>query len=173
MPSTTSSAATQQQQRPKKDVTIVYADILSHPGYIVHQCNCVTTHASGLAAHIFKVIPEADVYADRTFRRVPGTVCIREKVVNLFGQFRPGKPSARESSAQRLAWFQKGLDELETYLKQESEACDHVVDMLPTVAFPYKIGCGLAGGHWPDYWSRIQAFAARVDHPVMIYRLDE
>ena len=177
--SVTESSSSSARQIAKKDITIVYADILSHPGYIVHQCNCKTSRgrtlrAAGLSAHIFKVIPEADIYSnERTYQRVPGNICIREKVVNLFGQRCPGKVTARETAAQRLAWFQKGLDELENFLKQEAEACSGMVDMLPPVAFPYKIGCGLAGGNWPDYWSCIQQFAARVPHPVMIYRFDE
>ena len=38
--------------------------------FIVHQTNCMTSHALGLAKHIFKRWPHADVYNER--QRVPG-----------------------------------------------------------------------------------------------------
>jgi len=31
-----------------------------------------------------------------------------------------------------------------------------------TIAFPFLIGCGLAGGHWPDYRAAIEVFAKQV-----------
>jgi hypothetical protein len=38
------------------------------------------------------------------------------------------------------------------------------------VVFPWHIGCGLAGGHWPDYAAAIAEFAAAVPGPVLLVR---
>jgi hypothetical protein len=38
------------------------------------------------------------------------------------------------------------------------------------IAFPWQIGCGLAGGHWPDYEAAIAEFAAGVPVPVLVVR---
>ena len=50
----------------------------------------------------------------------------------------------------REIWFQSCLDELEELGSQ----------MPATIAFPFKIGCNLAGGNWEHYEAMIISFAA-------------
>ena len=139
--------------------------------YIVQQCNCLTVKAHGLSEAIFRIYPEADDYKRRrpigrrnlaieTDRAVPGSISIHHNfIVNLFAQWRPGKIRAGyfscypgsdppETSEQRQAWFQMCLDELALRL----------VGRRVTVAFPYGIGCGLAGGNWEVYRGMLEVF---------------
>lgn len=55
-----------------------------------------------------------------------------------------------DSMANRLEWFYQALQRLCTSLLKDTD----------TVYFPYKIGCGQAGGHWPDYLAVIKALQA-------------
>ena len=113
--------------------------------YLAHQCNCMSQHAKGLATAIFNRFPEANVYRDRvngiTHKHLFGNYTLHGRVVNLYTQLYPGQaqPYGKDSSQGRLMAFQTSLDLLAK------------LPGLTSVAFPYGIGCGLAGGHWPDY----------------------
>lgn len=145
----------------------VRGDLLAHDAdYIVHQCNCRTTRAWGLAYSLFGSFPHADTYtvpsdpklAPMPPKRVPGTFTLHggpgtglRGVINLYGQDAPGKASAAaETKAQRLTWFQNALLQLAD------------VPNLKSVAFPHGIGCGLAGGTWAQYEAALVEFAAHV-----------
>ena len=135
----------------------VHGDLLAHDAdYIVHQCNCRTTRAMGLACSLFCSFPHADTYnpklAPMPPKRVPGTLTLHggpgtglRGVINLYGQDAPGKTA--ETKAQRLTWFQNALQQLAD------------VPNLNSVAFPHGIGCGLAGGSWTQYEAALGAFA--------------
>jgi len=143
---------------PSSFVTEIEGDLLTcNSKYIVHQCNCLTTNAAGLAKWLFEKYPYANVYT-RGSIRIPGTIQIRgnpdlnqQLVVNLFGQNSPGKPYNLESESVRSTWFKEGLQELAK-----------MGESLHSVAFPYLIGCGLAGGNWLVYKKRIEDFAQQV-----------
>lgn len=114
------------------------------------------------------------------YRSRPGTCLIysdkTRHVANLIGQWRPGSPLSAlwqkydecpyqvETKEQRLKWFQEGLDELALFLSSLASRSEHNNDTKEElvqhihVGFPKYIGCGLAGGHWPDYESLIHAF---------------
>ena len=139
----------------------VIGNVLDYDGTIVHQCNAQTSRAMGLAKAIFDTYPEANIYNDGT-RRVPGTIIIREPIVNLIGQKTPGKPKAGESAAMREAWFEQALIELADYC-HEAE--------IEEVAFPYGIGCGLAGGNWDNYKAMIKQFERDSDVHVVVFKL--
>lgn len=154
------------------DITTCTAD------YIVQQCNCLTVKSHGLSATLEKKFVHANVYSRRRAvgrrnlaivedRPEPGTMTILEaggqpSIVCLFGQWRPGKvrspykypnPPVPETAEQRLVWFRKAM----------LEFCEHIqltATKRVTIAIPYKIGCGLAGGDWADYQTAILAFAA-------------
>jgi O-acetyl-ADP-ribose deacetylase (regulator of RNase III) len=144
----------------------VRGDLLAHDAdYIVHQCNCRTTRAWGLAYSLFGSFPHADTYtvpsdpklAPMPPKRVPGTFTLHggpgtglRGVINLYGQDAPGKASAAETKAQRLTWFQNALLQLAD------------VPNLKSVAFPHGIGCGLAGGSWKQYEAALVEFAVLV-----------
>lgn len=103
-------------------------------------------------------------------------------VVCLFAQYEMGKPGAyhmvrgedgkdsegketkervdyRDSSENRLAWFKKCLAKL---LQQLPSICTRLKksakDSL-VVAFPYKVGCGLAGGDWKLYKRALEVYS--------------
>jgi O-acetyl-ADP-ribose deacetylase (regulator of RNase III) len=124
-------------------------DFLQAPeDLLVHQCNCVSKTAEGLAADVFRTFPESNVYATRTEPSVPGTIVKCGHIVNLFGQYKPGPPSEKELGIQRLQWFHQGLLKLQDLSKE-----------YHTVAFPFGIGCGLAGGQWKAYCKLLREFA--------------
>lgn len=146
---------------------------------IVQQSNCLTTHSHGLSAAIKKTL-NIDPYECRKESNVkniaiplnrgkPGTIQMFKTkttpnyVCCLFGQYQPGKinkypkytrvtkkDGILETNRQREAWFKEGLDKLKEWvLKNE----------VKSIAFPYKIGCGLAGGKWQNYYIMIINFA--------------
>jgi hypothetical protein len=41
-----------------------------------------------------------------------------------------------------------------------------------SIAFPYLIGCGAAGGDWKLYLEQIERFAEEFDIKVRIYKLE-
>ena len=148
---------------PRRKARLVTGDLLkSKEEYIVHQTNCrYKPPGVGLAKHIFKKYPHSDVYTCRhpwkpnTEYDTPGSITIRggggtglRGVVNLFGQnFQSKKEkhvkTVEESRALRLKWFKMGLDEIRKQLPD-----------LKSIAFPFQIGCGLAGGDWNGVFKR-------------------
>ena len=168
---------------PRRKARLVTGDLLkSNEEYIVHQTNCrYKPPGVGLAKHIFKKYPHSDVYTCRhpwkpnTEYDTPGSITIRggggtglRGVVNLFGQnFQSKKEknvkTVEESRALRLKWFKMGLDEIRKQLPD-----------LKSIAFPFQIGCGLAGGDWNVYLSEIERFANSFDGrdvDVVVYKL--
>mmetsp|Transcript_47599 Transcript_47599/g.108488 ORF Transcript_47599/g.108488 Transcript_47599/m.108488 type:complete len:260 (-) Transcript_47599:302-1081(-) len=144
----------------------IVGDILfAKEQYVCHQCNCVSKSAKGLAQALFSKYPWADVYRDRSAKPVPGTIDVRQgdgpKVINLFGQVTPGKPRGRhDSKTRREEYFAEGLRAISK------------LDDLSSIAFPYSVGCGLAGGDWPQYQRMLQTFATGLpDVQVVVYRL--
>ncbi len=128
----------------------------SKEAVIVHQTNCVTTAAKGLAQTIFERIPRANVYKTGENKRAsPGSILVKERVVALFGQHLPGKPGRGETKAQRLTWFRAGLENLKKYVRNPESK-------ITEVCFPQNIGCALAGGNWEDYRREIKDFARGV-----------
>jgi O-acetyl-ADP-ribose deacetylase (regulator of RNase III) len=138
--------------------------------FIAQQCNCRTMAAGGLAAAVFAAFPHADIYTDGTARS-PGSIHIRgggigsgdisaRGVINMLAQDLPGRPPTHkgESSQQRHLWFQQCLHAMEA-----------VGSKLHSVAFPYGIGCGLAGGDWHIYFAMIGNFARKMNpHGVQV-----
>lgn len=163
---------------------IVEGNLLSFPcDIIVQQCNCITRQSLGLASEIAKQLgvnpyskrkgPSKNV-ADSGTSSQPGTIHIekaKEKdifVASLFAQYAPGSCSKKypiyekilqereikETFTIRQNWFLQCLEKL----AEETKLLG-----LKTIAFPYGIGCGLAGGSWPQYHSIIEEWANQ--HP--------
>ena len=75
----------------------------------------------------------------------------------MYGQVFPGKPGRQEDTWEdRLSYFESCLDQLAEYAPS-------------SVAMPYMIGCGLAGGDWDNYLELIGKFDDIV--PVTLYKL--
>ena len=150
---------------------------------IVQQCNCVTITACGLSKVIKQKWKWADPYGSRRRegrkncaisddRDIPGTIRVLEtketktpKVVCLFSQWSPGKSNIRyektypDGKYDRLRYFEECLWKLDEYCKE---------NRIKTVAVPYGIGCGLAGGNWNDYVKELEK--TKVD--VVLYKLE-
>jgi len=153
---------------------------------IVQQCNCLTITAHGLSQHIkdrLKVDPyghrkrltgrkNCAVKDDRT---TVGTIKLYHLknrrpsyVACLFAQFSPSKPGSyyhdiiaehqdpithqpiTDDAEQRIIWFKRCLNSLSSWMIKLN---------CKTVAFPYQIGCGLAGGSWNLYEKMITEWA--------------
>lgn len=163
---------------------LVDGDLLSHAcDVIVQQCNCITLKSLGLSKSIAQKLG-VDPYAlrrrDSTIKTVadvessaePGTVSIHAGttayVACLYAQYAPGTCRKRYQSYERIMalrnisesaeireqWFRQALDALAHQLNQHN---------LKHVAFPYGIGCGLAGGEWSRYVAMIEQWSAM--HP--------
>ena len=162
-------------KKPKQmDLQIVEADLFTaEEKYLCHQCNCVSQRAAHLARDVFTRYPWADIYSKRpkNFQPppelMPGNIVIcgngedRRFVINLLGQLFPGKrypSSQRDGKKAREAAFQRCLQKI-------AEIPD-----LDSVAFPFMIGCGAAGGNWVAYRRLIRLFAEKVDARVRVYR---
>ena len=128
--------------------------------YIAHQTNCVTSgRASGVAATIFALYPWADCYRNRgNYRSELGTIDIRgcvddfvdeRYVINMHAQYYPGRyglPNEYDSETARVNAFIDCLDQIK------------LIDNLTSIAFPARIGCGLAGGNWKTYYDLLETF---------------
>jgi O-acetyl-ADP-ribose deacetylase (regulator of RNase III) len=155
-------------------VQIVTGDLLeAEAQYIVHQTNCVSHgKAAGLAAAIFAKYPWADIYADRVEYGEPGDISVHSisvssggqephRVINLNGQFFPGKPR-----------YLTGFDSAKARLDYFHSALLSIGDLnARSIAFPYKISCGLAGGDWPVYLKMLNDFSAwKINTKVLVYQ---
>jgi hypothetical protein len=98
---------------------------------------------------MFKAYPYANIYSGKlkVSARSPGTIIARTSpgkptVVNMIAQVNPGKPSKEsyDNYDARVEYFGQCLD-----------AIDREFPDVKTIAMPYGIGCGLAGGDWNLY----------------------
>lgn len=121
--------------------------------FIAHQTNCKTRgNGMGLAKHIFEKYPDANTYKNRKIPSRPGSIDVSGNVINMNAQFNPGKAKNSKMRRKRIVWFQQCL-------KKISE-----IEGIESIAFPFKIGCGLAGGDWKIYKNLIDYFAKRNPH---------
>jgi len=128
--------------------------------YIAHQCNCISKRSAHLSKSMFEEFPYADVYTGRSMPDKLGTITVRgdgiddRYVINMFGQFYPGRvkypKGSKDNSNIRINAFKSCLEEVEN------------IPGLFEIAFPYKIGCGAAGGNWAIYNKMLEDFSERV-----------
>jgi len=165
-----------------KPYDLIVGNILdSGERFIVHQCNCVTIRGAGLANAIFGRFPWADVYSEREdlepplVGQMPGDIEIRGNgederfVIALYGQFYGGgyaiSPRQIDNRLSRREMFSSGLSKIKA------------IPDLESIAFPWQIGCGIAGGDWEGWYEpAIEEFAREMkglDVRTCIYRLPE
>lgn len=145
-------------------IQIVDGNLLeSQAKYIAHQVNCVSHGAAGLAAELFARYPHANIYSrrvDSDSKDEPGTIVISGNgegerfIINMMGQYYPGRPKYIDSE----------LDGARARKRHFFHCLTRIAEIpdLESIAFPYGIGCGLAGGAWDEYRSLIEKFAAFV-----------
>lgn len=139
--------------------------------YIVQQNACLCSKPKGLSQAIAGAFPHGNPYT--TKGRSPGTTVIlgngldQRYVACLFAQVATGKPGSYnshgtpDSAKDREQYFVNCLERL-------AEQISHTA----SVAIPYKIGCGLAGGNWKHYEAILNDWMSR--HPglrVVLYKI--
>lgn len=153
--------------------------LLAEAKYLCHQCNCVSDKSAHLAETVFTHYPWADIYAPRAeypydarplAGEEPGNIIIRGNgedkryVINILGQLFPGKPRYPESLTDgyvtRQFYFRDALLKIVK------------IHSLESIAFPYNIGCGAAGGDWNIYEKLIDIFASKISAKVLVYKLE-
>ena len=166
------------------NLSVKKGDLLSSTEqFIAHQCNCTTSNSAGLSTLIATKFRYADPYSRRRpdpSRRnrclrddesLPGTIQVwrPEKgdkgpiVVGMYAQYEPGKPSRSGDDSQGMR---------EKYFKRCLRLIGDKIEGLESIAFPWQIGCGLAGGDWKVYEGMIKEFAeSHPDLKVVIYKL--
>jgi len=130
--------------------------------YIVQQCNATHNRSYGLSSALFKKYPKANIYNGKykeTNREV-GDIIIRDKIINIIGQKHQGKPSADDTEKMRLNYFKNSLEKISK------------IEGIKRVYIPYKIGCGLAGGNWDDYFKAIKEWGNEIDFSITIIKLE-
>jgi len=119
------------------------------------------------------MFPHADIYTGRASPDVPGTIVVRGEwgeperpVVNMLAQYYPGEvrfeDSKKDGFSARLLYFKRCLSSM-------VELSDSV--LTESFAFPWRIGCGAAGGNWDDYMDHLLQFSEVVSGDVIIYKL--
>ena len=157
-------------------IEIITGDLLeAKEKYIAHQTNCISTGgAAGIARIIFDKWPYADCYIGRketSTPSTPGTIDIRgngieqRRIINVHAQYYPGKCrfplSSLDGLVAREKYFYKGLLQIAK------------IDDLESIAFPWRIGCGLGGGDWEHYIGKLTLFSNYLETKgvkVVIYR---
>jgi hypothetical protein len=165
---------------------ILMGDLLDQEGYLVQQCNCVTIKAHGLSqAFIDKFGSVADLYGKRQKRTansaldpsIPGTYQVvplndNQIMIGLFGQWLPGKPRRWEPAYRYNRSFIDTASARLTYFKNALTKFLSDMDDDTPIYFPYRIGCGLAGGDWAEYEKAIQEFASSYQGNTYIVKLE-
>lgn len=157
-------------------LTIKSGDLLdSQEKYILQQCNCVACKPHGLSAAIATKFPFADPYSLRkpVGRRnfavqedqpSPGSIQLfqmddcPQKVICLYAQFGMGKPYSFTNRG--LTAVADSFDLRQNWFRQCLEQVAQLIPPASTLAMPFQIGCGLAGGSWKVYHQIISMWAA-------------
>ena len=94
------------------------------------------------------------IISDKSKSAIPGTIDIfgnnedKRYIINMYSQKYPGKSKyGNDSNFKRLDWFRECLTRISK------------IDELESIAFPYGIGCGMAGGNWQYYYDSLNKFA--------------
>jgi hypothetical protein len=160
--------------------TVVSGNLLdADTEYIVQQNCCTACKPDGLSAAIIEKFPYANPYKNRRKikgkqnwaikedRAMPGSIQIFDKIVCMFAQYCQGKPGkykdpleldTHDTASDRLMYFKDCLENLSLLNPKR-------------VGFPYKIGCGLAGGDWKLYEPIIKEWSSKYMIDVVIYKL--
>jgi O-acetyl-ADP-ribose deacetylase (regulator of RNase III) len=125
-------------------------------GIICHQVNCKGVMGSGIALSIKNKWPVVYEQYIRRYRAngegwFPGDIQIVPvtsdlSVCNMAGQDGYGRGEVQTDEG--------AVDEM---FFQLAEAVFYMDD-LPSIYIPYKMGCGLAGGHWITYLEIVEKY---------------
>ncbi|MNW28277.1 Macro domain protein [compost metagenome] len=143
---------------------------------IAHQANCHMKMYSGIAGQLRRKYPFA-VDADINFPLSSqdrfgkcscgfgqGTNGSYKYVYNLYGQFEPGTDTQKTDYKQ----LKSALNMMMEHLHMRG-----IDDSFSHIGVPYKLGCGLAGGHWPKVEEILQEVAAEHQRDIYVYVLPD
>jgi hypothetical protein len=147
------------------NVFVVEGDILeTECDVLLHQTNCRTNSAKGLAEQIFEMLPECNIYKGRRAKtHSVGSHCLQKVrprswfsgpifVAHVFGQDR-AKLDGIVREPRRPEWFARGLKKACEEVWDNRKECKNTT--RPRIAMPRLIGCGLAGGCELEYFNII------------------
>ena len=127
-------------------MTTIISDILSiTSGTIAHQVNCIGA-TGGLAGVLRRQYPRAfidySLFCSKYRERCAGMALLCSasesiSILHIFGQIMPGPNTEMDLVRMGLKHAQPKKIHLPLY-------------------FPYKMGCGLGGGYWPDYLALLE-----------------
>lgn len=144
----------------------VKGDIVKDKVYDIfcHQVNCQGVMGSGLAKQIRYAYPEVfNCYKNK---------CTNDK--NLLGTIQHVLTSDYRICINMFAQDQYGRDKQYTDYTAFKKCLDEIAQKImplstvDKIAFPYMIGCGLAGGDWVIVRGMLQDFADKVKKDVYI-----
>lgn len=155
-------------------IEIKKGDLLkSNADVIVHQTNCLGIMGSGVAYQIKKKYPQVfqeyykfckEYYDNNNLSELLGNVLFVKSdnkiIANCFGQYGIGKGVQTNYDALLKCFYE---------VWKFASRYENI-----TIAMPYKIGCGLAGGDWTIVYRYIQQiFGDSSSIKCELYKLEE
>lgn len=129
---------------------------------IVQQCNCSGSTEKGLSKDMMNAFPHSNFYRDG-LKRIPGKIRVKgggndRYICAMFAQKYPGKPNLTDDTIKmRISWFRECLNNIS------------LIKNLRSIAFPDRIGCGLAGGNWETYKHMIEEWSQTLERDIKIF----
>lgn len=156
-------------------INIIKGNILNATEDIIcQQVNCKGVMGAGLAKQIKEKYPEVfEAYTEmyETYKSKPKSMlgqaqmikCNDDKfIANLFGQFNYGTKTIQTNYEALHDAFDRLLNAVTNIEKYKGK----------TIAIPYNIGCGFAGGDWTIVYTIIEEIANYYNYDVTIYQLN-
>lgn len=132
--------------------------------FLLHQCNCMSKSARGVAKSLFQRYPAANTYTTG-YKRVFGTASFHPTgentptIINAYAQRTPGKFKSLADLEERKHTLEKILLSLPHHVKD--------------IAIPWRIGCGLAGGDWNEYFAMLTRCAEIRQLRLVLYKFSD
>jgi O-acetyl-ADP-ribose deacetylase (regulator of RNase III) len=144
---------------------------------IAHIADCTSYHPLGLAGQIALHLG-TNSHSNRLpdtrnpllcrvhTQATPGTISVEWSrnagvwVAHLYAQKDCCLPNRKEDASMRMMWFKGCLVLLGNYVREHK---------LASVALPFGIGCGIAGGEWTRYSSAINMWAEENADAFVVY----
>lgn len=153
---------------------------------LIHQCNCQKNMGKGIAAIIASRYPEAVVkdnefpYDEKTKgENRLGSYSIaynpseKRYIVNLYGQWFPGKAKSLEEQEARYKHFKNALSHLMEYLTAlETKIKEKGIHFPIKIGIPCYIGSNLAGGSWGRVFTILEDVSNNYQRDFYIYKKD-
>jgi O-acetyl-ADP-ribose deacetylase (regulator of RNase III) len=150
-------------------IKVVNGNILdAKENVIAHQVNCMGKMGAGVALEIRRKWPNVyEGYVNFCSEHIPAyligrtflvRIGVNHYIANLFGQERYG----RDKRYTDYDAIEKSLRRLKGFCKQQGNF---------SIALPYNMGCGNAGGDWTVVKGLIDRIFADYEGDVVIYKL--